>query len=57
MSVSVQASGSGTAHILASGCMGDPPALQRPAAGRPEGQDSGRAEEAEPGLPAQAELG
>lgn len=54
---SVQASGGGAAHIMASGCVGDPPALQRAAAGRPEGQEPGRAQEAEPRRPAQAEPG
>lgn len=61
--VSLQARGSEAACVLASGRLGNPAALRprRPAAGGAEGRDPGpgpgRAEEAEPQRPPQAEPG
>ncbi len=55
--VSVQASGSEAAHILASGRLGKSSTLQHPASGHPEGQDPDWAKEAEPRRPPQAEPG
>lgn len=55
--VFVQARGSEAAHILASGCLGNSSTLQHPSAGCPEGQGPGRAQEAEPQRPPQAEPG
>lgn len=40
-SVSIQASGSEAAHILASCCLGNSSTLRHPAAGCPTGQDPG----------------